>query len=395
MKLTLKKSLLFAAAFFAAANLFCAELPAELDGLIRGGVTAVHSLRFEDAEKDFSAILQKYPGQPYGYFGMAVTAWARHEYISEQGDAGLEKLFESRTTEALKKGEQWLEAHPTDAHAYMCVGGMYGLKARLSMMKHRWLKAYFDGRKGINYMDKAIKLDPKLYDAYLGPGMFQYYAGTLPGIVQWLAKFIVKGDAKKGIEDLKLVKEHGRINATIAELLLIEIYTQTGSKYANPALAVEWSGQLKKQYPAHPMMQFVYIVSLYEDKQWDKVIGETNDYIKRINEKAPYYLEEYRGRALVAQASAYFAQKKWSEALRLFTEAAATMNGSKEPKRWAVWALVRLGQIYDLQGHRDMALGEYKKALKYDDLWGFKKDIKAYLSKPYALKEFPGQLPPP
>ena len=184
--------------------------------------------------------------------------------------------------------------------------------------------------------------------------MFQYYAGTLPGIVQWLAKFIVKGDAKKGIEDLKLVKEHGRINATIAELLLIEIYTQTGSKYANPALAVEWSGQLKKQYPAHPMMQFVYIVSLYEDKQWDKVIGETNDYIKRINEKAPYYLEEYRGRALVAQASAYFAQKKWSEALRLFTEAAATMNGSKEPKRWAVWALVRLGQIYDLQGHRDM-----------------------------------------
>ena len=70
MKLTLKKSLLFAAAFFAAANLFCAELPAELDGLIRGGVTAVHSLRFEDAEKDFSAILQKYPGQPYGYFGM-------------------------------------------------------------------------------------------------------------------------------------------------------------------------------------------------------------------------------------------------------------------------------------------------------------------------------------
>ena len=59
------------------------------------------------------------------------------------------------------------------------------------------------------------------------------------------------------------------------------------------------------------------------------------------------------------------------------------------------WAVVRLGNIYDLEGDRKLAVQTYKHALNYEDQWGFKEYITRYIKKPFAAAEFPGQPPPP
>ncbi|MFA6583386.1 MAG: hypothetical protein WCS77_03730 [Elusimicrobiaceae bacterium] len=369
-------------------------MPEELDSHIMAGIKAIHALDFDKADENFKWVLEKYPGQPYGYFGHAVCAWARLEYKEEQSSPALEAEFKKLTEDAVVYGKKWVKQYPDDAYAHVCLGGIYGLQARLELMQHKWVVAFFDGKKGLSEMRKAIKLDPELYDAYIGPGMYEYYAGTLGGFLKVLSYLFIRGNADEGIKMLHTVEQKGHFNKTAAKLLLIEIYTQTGSKYANPADALRMAREIRAEYPDHPLVQFVEIVSLYECKKYDEVRALAFDFLKKIEEGKKDYLDRYYSRAYTAIASSYFAQKDYAKALEYFDKA-ATYTTKEKPNRWAVWAVVRSGEIFDLKGEREEAKKQYNRANSYEDLWGFKDYITAHLKKPYTLSEFPGQLPPP
>jgi len=394
--------------FMAAALAFCAlpalaatprlePLPEDLRLLSKKGIDAIYSVDIPEAVKSFSAALQKYPEHPYPHFGMAMTKWATLEYLEDESDPKLDKEYAEMTDKAIEVGLAWVKKHPGDANAYLCLGGMYGLRARLAVLQHRWIKAYFDGKKAISNTRMALKIDPELYDAYLGLGMYEYYADTLSGVVKILAKFFLRGDAKHGIELLTTCKEKGYFNALAAKLLLIEIYTTTGSRHGNSALAVKWSKELRADYPNHPQMHFVEIVSLYEDKQYAESRREAMAYLKAVNDGHPAYRRRYLPRVLTAIGTTYLVEKKYDEAEEYFARAAATLkeDAAAHPARWGVWAIVRLGNVYDLKGLREKALGYYKEAKAYKDEWGFSESIAGYLKRPFAEMELPGQMPPP
>ena len=372
-------------------------LPQDLRELSKKGIEAIYAVDIPEAVKNFSEALKRYPEHPYPHFGMAMTRWATLEYLEDESDPGLEKEYGKMTDEAIEIGEAWIKKHPGDANAYLCLGGMYGLRARLGVLQHRWISAYFQGRKALNYTRKSLKIDPELYDAYLGLGMYEYYAGTLHGAIKVLAKILMKGDARKGIEMLNLCKEKGYFNALAAKLLLIEIYTTTGSPYTNSRDAVKWSKELRAAYPNHPQMHFVQIVSLYEDKQYAESRREALDYLKAVNENRAPYRRRYLPRVLTAIATTYLVEKKYDEAADYFAQAAATLKEDPKahPARWGVWAIVRLGNVSDLKGLRDKALAYYREAQAYKDDWGFSESIEKYLKKPFSAAELPGTMPPP
>ncbi|MEW6041347.1 MAG: tetratricopeptide repeat protein [Elusimicrobiota bacterium] len=370
-------------------------LPHELKKLSKNAMENIYAIHLDDAEKNFEEIIKKYPEHPIGYFGRAMTKWARLEYEHEESNPALDSEFNILIDTAVQIGLQWVENHKYDANAFMCLGGAYGLRARLYLMQHKWLKAYFDGKKGIKKMKTALKIDPELYDAYIGLGMYEYYAGTLSGIIGILAKLFISGDAQKGIEYLTLTKEKGFFNAMAAELVLIEIFTQTNSPYSNSSLAVTWSKELRQKYQYHPMLHFTEIVALFENKQWQDVRKEAMDYLKYIEEGRPLYQKIYVPRALLALGTSFLAENDFDNALEYFLKASETLKGSGQANRWAVWAQVRTGNVYDLKGDREKALKYYNEALSCKDEWGFKEYIKKYTSKPYTLKDLPGALPPP
>ncbi|MHB0995147.1 MAG: tetratricopeptide repeat protein [Elusimicrobiales bacterium] len=390
-------ALLFFCAAANAATPKLEPLPEDLRLLSKKGIDAIYAVDIPEAVKNFSAALEKYPAHPYPHFGMAMTKWATLEYLEDESDPKLEKEYEAMTDAAIEIGKAWLKKHPGDANANLCLGGMYGLRARLAVLQHRWIKAYFDGRKALSYTRKSVKIDPELYDAYLGLGMYEYYAGTLHGVIKVLAKLLMKGDARKGIEMLETCKEKGYFNALAAKLLLIEIYTTTGSPYVDSQSAVKWSKELRAAYPNHPQMHFVEIVSLYEDKQYAESRREAMDYLKAVNEGRAPYRRRYLPRVLTAIATTYLVENKYDEAADYFARAAATLKDDPKahPARWGVWAIVRLGNVHDLKGLREKALGYYREAAAYKDEWGFSESIERYIKRPFAAAELPGQLPPP
>ena len=396
-KLILTAALVFCASAAPAAAPEYEPLPEELRLLSKKGIDAIYAVDLEEARKQFGLALQKYPDHPFPHFGIAMSKWAQLEYLEDESDPKLEKEYSGLTDKAVEVGLAWIKKHPGDANAYLAVGGIYGLRARLAVLQRRWLKAYFDGKKAISNTRKAAKIDPGLYDAYLGIGMYEYYAGTLPGVIKLLARLVMSGDAQKGLGYLNLCREKGFFNALGAKLLLIEIYTQPGSRYANTELAVKWSRELRAAYPVHPQMHFVEIVSLYEDKKYDEARRESLAYLKAVNDGVPVYRRRYLPRVLTAIGATYLVEKKYDEAADYFAKAAATIkeDPSAHPARWAVWAIVRCGNVYDLKGARDKAVALYKEAKTHKDEWGFFEFIDNYLKKPFSEAEIPGSLPPP
>lgn len=373
------------------------SLPEELRVLSKKGLDGIYAVDLETANKYFGEALAKYPDSPFPHFGIAMAKWAHLEYLEDESDPKLEKEYSALTDKAVEVAQAWLKKHPDDVNAHLCIGGIYGLRARLSILQRRWFKAYFDGKKAIASMRRVIKLNPEVYDAYLGLGMYEYYAGTLPGVVKLLAKLIMPGNPVKGLEYLNLCREKGYFNALGAKLLLIEIYTQPGSKYADTATAVKWARELRGQFPVHPQMHFVEIVSLYEDKQYAECRREALEYLKAVEEGKPAYRRRYLPRILTAIGTTYLVEKNYPSAGEYFARAAATIkeDPAAHPARWAVWGIVRQGNVYDLQGLREKALASYREARAFKDEWGFYEFIDLYLKKPFTEAQLPGPMPPP
>ena len=372
-------------------------LPEELRLLSKKGIDSIYAVDLPEAKSAFEQAVKKFPEHPYPHFGVAMTKWAELEYLEDESNPKLADEYGALTDKAIEVAKTWIKKHPDDANAYMCLGGMYGLRARLAVMQHRWITAYFDGKKAINNTRKSLKTDPEMYDAYLGLGMYEYYAGTLSGVIKILAKFFLRGDAEQGVKYLKLCKEKGYFNSLAAELLLIEIYTEPGNKFKDSKTAVQWSAELRKLYPVHPQMHFVQIVSLYEDKQYAETRKESLEYLKRVEDGMPAYRKNFLPRIYSAIGATYLAEKNYDDALAYFQKAAATLkvDPKAHPARWAVWALVRVGNILDLKGDRAKAVQFYKEARSYKDEWGFWESIDNYLDKPFSALALPGPLPPP
>ncbi|HBB66962.1 MAG: hypothetical protein A2X28_04895 [Elusimicrobia bacterium GWA2_56_46] len=372
-------------------------LPEELRLLSKKGIDAIYAVDPAEAKKNFELAAEKYPDHPFPHFGLAMSKWAELEYLEDESDPKLAREYGEMTDKAIGIARAWLKKHPADANAYMCLGGMYGLRARLALMQHRWLKAYFDGKKAISNTRKSLKVDPELYDSYLGLGMYEYYAGTLSGVIKVLAKLLMGGNAAQGVEYIKVCKEKGYFNALAAELLLIEIYTEPGNRFKDTKTAVKWSEELVKLYPMHPQMQFVLIVSLFEDKRYLESRKESLEYLKRLQEGVPGYRKRYLPRVLSAIGSTYLVEKNYDAASDYFHKSYATIKDNPEvhPARWAVWALVKAGNILDLKGERAKAVELYKEARAYKDEWGFWEYIDRYIKKPFTEAELYGPLPPP
>ena len=397
MKKLLIVPFLFISAGVIAAPKVSEPLAPELRELSKKGIDAIYAVDIETARMNFEEAVKKFPEHPFPYFGVAMAKWAAFEYLEDESDPKLGREYSELTDNAIAVAHKWLKVHPGDANAHLCLGGMYGLRARLAVLQHRWFAAYFDGRKALSHTRKSLAIDPQLYDAYLGLGMYEYYAGTLPGVIKLLAKLIMSGNAGKGIEYLNICREKGYFNALGAKLLLIEIYTQTGSQFANTELAVKWSRELFAAFPLQPQMQFVEIVALFEDKKYEESREQSLDYLKAVHEGRSTYRRRYLPRVLTAIGTTYLVEKKYDLAGEYFAKAAATIKDNPEipPARWAVWAIVRLGNVYDLKGERAKAVELYKEAKAYPDDWGFSESIKNYLKRPFAETELPGTLPPP
>lgn len=383
------------AALLAAPSYAEIQLPADVMVQAREGINGVYSLDFDVAQQNIQKVFAQYPDHPFAHFGNAMIAWSRYEYEFEKSDEKQQKVFEQILDDSISGIKRWMKQHPDDPNAYMGIGALYGLRAMFSMRNRSWITAYFSGRKAISNLEKSLELDPTYYDAYFGLGIYQYYAGTLPSVIKILAKIVaIKGNPDEGVKQLNLSREKAMFTADSSKLILIEIQNVRGSKYYNPQKSLEYIRQLRAKYPKNPLMHYVEIICLYETGHLDEVTQQANQFLQLIGQD-PFYKDIYISRAYTALGTAAMARGDLQGARALFEQGRLALK-DQAVSRWGLWNELRLGQVYDLLGERDLAVKQYKYVLSFKDKWGFDDLAKSLLKKPYVLPEDgnPGPLPP-
>jgi len=129
------------------------------------------------------------------------------------------------------------------------------LKGRFEILLGDYVAAYFDGKKAVKYMKKTLEMNPQIYDAYLGLGLYEYYAGTLPLLFGFLGFLVKEGDAHLGLEYLYLSKEYGLFARETSTLSLISIYLDEKSPFYNKERAKKLIEDFKSEYPNYPDFQ--------------------------------------------------------------------------------------------------------------------------------------------
>jgi hypothetical protein len=77
---------------------------------------------------------------------------------------------------------------------------------------------------GLEPARKLLARTPPLYDVYVNFGSLEYIMGELPFFVRWFVHIDgIKGDQRRGIEELKLAAYHGRYYAPFARILLVVV----------------------------------------------------------------------------------------------------------------------------------------------------------------------------
>lgn len=366
-------------------------MPPEMQAHLLEGVDSIYRMQFDRAEAAAKRAIAINPEHPHAYMGLAGVAWTRYVYESDQSDPKLIDAFAERTRETIEVAERWLKKHPRDANGLMALGAAYGISSRLMVIRKQWIKAYWHGRKAVNVTREAVKADPKLWDAYLGVGMYDYYSDLYPHFIGALAKIVLRGNRARGIETLKLVAEKGRLSQSNAKILLVEIYTEDPFGAKDPAKAIAIMKELRAKYPESAMVHSAELVALFTAARYEEVVSGARDYLERV--KKGRYNDIERGKGFVILGCGLWAAGKKDEALGAFRESMKVdFNGA--PSRWAVFAHIKAGNLLDALGRREEALAEYKFAIKQPDLWDFRGLAKGYVSKPYA-HALPDRIPPP
>jgi hypothetical protein len=159
----------------------------------------------------------------------------------------------------LDKGIHLAEMHlaKSDSAEMEFYAGMgWGLRGRLMGLFDDHLGVARAAVKGRAYLLRCLELDPQMYDAYAGLGLYNYLADTLSGLAKVLRFFmgIPGGDKREGVRQLRIAMEQGVLTRTGARFYLANVLRVYEHDYS---ASTDVLSPLVAQYPQNPVFQLV------------------------------------------------------------------------------------------------------------------------------------------
>lgn len=340
--------------------------PQQLEGDLSRGTSALYRLEFPIAERHFRHAIELRPDHPAPYFFLVMLTWYRLTYDDLLArDHSLEQLLEQQAETVVHVSKQFAKKREGEAVAHLYWGGALGVKGWHHVIRGQWIRAYFSGKKAYANVQKAIELNPELYDAYLGIGMYEYHAATLGPTLKALASFSIRGDKEKALGALRIAKEKSRYVKQEASYFLW--FAELKEKRLEDAL--QKANELIQTFPYSPLFEWCKIQTLFEQGKWEEVLkaGEPFRFLAKLSPQpegvsSPYQLLLSKVDYHCGVAARNL--RKLDMAERYFEEAiaqAAAFGG------WKALSTLHLGEILELEGNRSVAMEKYRKVLELPD----------------------------
>jgi tetratricopeptide (TPR) repeat protein len=235
----------------------------------RHGMQLLMDGEFDEAIQVFHQLEQTDPESPLGYALEADANWWKiyltegnlidpdvFEALSEAAtpyDADFQRL----NNLAIQKAEAQIHGHQDEARAHLYEGFVYALQARLEALRDQALATARAAKKMRNLSLTALKLDPTLYDADLGVGIYNYFEATLPGYVKMLRFLILLpgGNRELGLQQLQTAADKGEITKGEAQFHLAKNFSRNNERQY--AKSLEIFQTMTREYPDNPLWKLL------------------------------------------------------------------------------------------------------------------------------------------
>lgn len=356
----------------------------ETDRLIQRSVDRIYNLEFEEAERELAEVVRRQPDHPAGHFFIAMVQWWR--ILSNFTSTSEDEKFYELLDRVIELCDRRLQKDEKDVTALFFKGGAVGFRGRLRANRGKWVGAANDGVIALPLVRKAYALDPKNADVLLGIGIYNYYAEVIPDrypLVKPLMVFFPSGDRKLGLQQLEEASQRAVYARTEAKYFLMQNMYLFEKDFGQAlALALE----LHDAYPKNPLFHR-YVGRCYVANGRLTAANEVFEEVDRRYRTGQRGYDAYDGReAAYYLGRREFISGKYDAALKHFyrcDEMSRTLD-REGPSGFMVMTNLQIGMIYDLQGKRTNATGQYRKVLGMKDYEGAHATARNYLKKPYG-----------
>jgi hypothetical protein len=242
------------------------------------GIEASFREDYALAESWFLSLIWMAPEDPAGYFFLA--ALYNTQMIDYESDFR-EKEFYSNVKIAKKFARQKIRDNKKDAWAYVILGNSYGVKAVYNAMKGKWWSGLNEGLYAKSALKQATKLEPELYDAYVGLGSYHYWASVKTRAFWWLP--FVGDHRQKGLSQTRLAFEKSVFSKAAAASGLV--WMHINERQYDEAIIL--ARNMQSEYPQGKSFLWPLAQAQFEKRNWNDALLIYRELLDRLEEYHP------------------------------------------------------------------------------------------------------------
>lgn len=205
--------------------------------------------RFDEAERQLAQACPPAPGPACDVIRAVAGYWRL--MLDPENTSGDTALM-TRIDGSIASTEAWVVREPNRAEAWFYLGGAYGTRVLLRGQRAQYLAAARDGKRIHDALQRAIKLDASIGDAYFGLGLYHYYAAISPRAARILSALLLLpgGDRPGGLKEMEQTRSRGLLLRGEADYQLHLIYLWYERQ---PMTALRLIDGLRSRYPHNPV----------------------------------------------------------------------------------------------------------------------------------------------
>ena len=367
-------------------------LPPGLEAPRHEGIDSLFNMNYDGARQAFQKMIDADPNHPAGYIYMANTIWLGHlaelrrlqtniynrgnSFFSKTEDKvnpKIDQAFRRQIDKGIALCESRLKSNKNDLSSMYYLGIARNIVAGYeATVKRSFLPALRNGSKGVALHREIVQKNPRMIDAHLSVGMYNYVVGSLPLAVKVLV-FLggVRGSKKDGIAMLERVAKDGDFAKDESKVLLVMLY----NREKRPADSLKMLNELVSRYPKNSLFRLERAMTFAQLKKFSESAAQFDLLLK--DSSATSYIPDlihYQYGTMLTDAG------KWEEAQSHYVTA---LNSPKAPPALVTLAHLKSGNCLDVLGKRENAIAEYQTVLKREDVFDSHDQAKKYSKTPF------------
>lgn len=326
------------------------------------GIDELYGLKIHSAIKHFDEVISIAPNDPRGHFFKAMAYYYKYFLLNEKED--FDKFIQA-SDDVIKVCERLLKYksnHAEEAKIYFYLGGIKGYRGIIKSIYSSGppsLSVLKEGKEAYESLETAITLNPQMYDAYMGLGLFTYVVGSLPKAFRWVAGVLgFEGDKKKGMEYLRLANEKGLYTKYEALWWLTSFYMGENDD-ANASKSLD---AVLRKFPTNTL----YLVLMANFQLSMNNVDKAFDYFTRASIVQAPEMKKLTHYAFAGLGRYYYLKNNFEEAAKHYENFLSLVSEKDDRWRNRDNSIYNLGVCYEILGQREKALSYYKQ-VKHND----------------------------